>query len=120
MDDSMFFGASPIIFERAKELRKHMTAAESLLWDYLRKKKLKGLKFRRQHPIANYIVDFYCHSIKLVIELDGSIHDLDSVKENDIEREEHLKSLGLWVLRFRNELVQNKLHVVLTQIEDCA
>ncbi|MND89107.1 endonuclease domain-containing protein [Solitalea canadensis] len=65
--DDMFFGAGPLIFERAKYLREHMTIAEKIIWEKISKKQL-GVKFRRQHPIANYIADFYCHSAKLVVE----------------------------------------------------
>jgi len=69
----MIFGASPTIFERARELRADTTNAENALWAVIRKNQL-GVKFRRQHPIAQYIVDFYCHQHKLVIELDGGYH----------------------------------------------
>jgi imidazole glycerol-phosphate synthase subunit HisF len=70
----MFDGASPLIFERAKDLRKNMTEAEKVLWFHL-KQNSGGFKFRRQHPLGIYIADFYCHKAKLVIELDGTIHD---------------------------------------------
>ncbi len=82
MEENMFFGASKIIFENAKELRKNMTHAEKILWNHL-KVKPNGYKFRRQHPLGIYIADFYCHKLKLVIEIDGSIHDNDEVKLND-------------------------------------
>jgi len=70
----MFYGASPLIFERAKELRKRMTETENILWNALRRKNRKGYKFRRQHPMSTYIADFYCHQLKLVIEIDGGYH----------------------------------------------
>ena len=72
--ENLFYGASPEIFRRANDLRKRMTPAESALWTLLRNKKLDGYKFRRQHPAKTFILDFYCHSIKLAIELDGGIH----------------------------------------------
>ena len=110
MKHNMFYGASSLIFQRAVELRNRMTAAEELLWKQIHINEWKQ-KFRRQHPIANYVVDFYCHAKKLVIELDGSIHELEDVKKYDEYREAHLKELGLTVLRFTNEQVfkQNKL-----------
>jgi len=71
-----------------------MTLAETVLWGYVSGNQL-GVKFRRQHPISNYIADFYCHSAGLVIEIDGSIHDEPEVLQNDIERQQYLESLGL-------------------------
>jgi len=69
----MFYGASPLIFERAKQLRNQVTHAEMIIWNYLRGNQC-GYKFRRQHPVGNFILDFYCHQLKLAIEIDGSIH----------------------------------------------
>lgn len=100
----MYYGTTPFTFQRAAELRNTMTPAEESLWKSLDINEWK-LKFSRQHPIGNYIVDFYCHKIKLVIEIDGDIHDNEDVKRKDIERENFLKSLGLTVLRFKNEEV---------------
>jgi acetylglutamate kinase len=110
MKENMFYGASNLIFQRAEELRNRMTAAEELLWKQIHINEWKQ-KFRRQHPIANYVVDFYCHALKLVIELDGGIHEVEEVKKLDEYREAHLIELGLTVLRFKNEQVfeQNKL-----------
>ncbi len=108
----MYYGATPFIFQRATELRNTMTAAEASLWKSLHINEWK-LKFRRQHPIANYIVDFYCHSLKLVIEIDGDIHDHEDVKKNDAEREKYLKGLGLSMLRFRNDEIFKKRNATL-------
>ncbi len=103
----MFAGASPIIFSRAQELRKQQTFAEEILWNYLRTKPL-GFKFRRQHAYLHYILDFYCHKLKLCIEIDGSIHDREDVRINDEERQRQLENTGLEVIRFRNdELIQS-------------
>ena len=82
MKENVFYGASNLVFQRATELRVMMTPGEEILWDELHINEWK-LKFRRQHPIGNYVVDFYCHVNKLVIELDGTIHDRDEVKKND-------------------------------------
>ena len=70
----MYYGASLEVMEKAKILGKSETDAEKILWERLRNKQLLGLKFRRQHPINIFIVDFYCHKIKLVVEVDGKIH----------------------------------------------
>jgi very-short-patch-repair endonuclease len=96
-----------LIFQRAKELRNAETHAEKVLWSYLRKKPL-GLKFIRQHPFGIFILDFYCHQIKLVIEVDGSVHLKEEVKQRDKEREEILFKSGLNVIRFTNEDVLSK------------
>lgn len=73
--DNLTWAAKPDIFSKAKELRKSMTIAEKILWKHLRNNKLNGLKFRRQHPLDIFIADFYCHPKRLIIELDGGIHD---------------------------------------------
>ena len=93
-----------------------MTKSEALLWNYLNNNPW-GYKFRRQHPLFMYVADFYCHQLKLIIEIDGSIHELDDVKRNDIVRENHLKDLGLKVIRFKNEEVLQNLETVLTKIK---
>lgn len=112
MKENMFYGASNLIFQRAEKLRNTMTSAEEILWKEIHINEWK-LKFRRQHPVSLYVVDFYCHALKLVIELDGSIHDQDEVKRNDATREQHLKDLGLTVLRFKNEeIFKNKKSVL--------
>jgi len=115
MKKQMFMGASHLIFQNAQALRNHMTDAEILLWGYLRGNDL-GLKFRRQHPISSYIADFYCHKLKLIIELDGGIHTRPDVLANDLERQLYLESQGIKVLRFSNEQVFNQIEKVLDQI----
>ena len=108
MEENMFLGASKIIFENAKELRKNMTNAEKVLWNYL-KAKPNGYKFRRQHPLKIYIADFYCHKLKLVIELDGSIHNNEDVKVNDEIRQKLIEEDGLTVMRFNNTEIFNDI-----------
>lgn len=112
-----FYGASPEIHKRAKELRRNLTDTEVLLWERLRKAQIAGYNFRRQHPIRKFIVDFYCHKALLVIELDGGIHDKLEVAERDDGREYELKKLGLRVIRFKNEEVLNNINWVLKTIE---
>jgi very-short-patch-repair endonuclease len=98
---------------RARELRSEMTPAEKILWQEVRANKL-GVHFRRQQIIAGFIVDFYCHSAGLVIELDGEIHLKQ--KQDDSEREKALKEMGLSVVRFQNEEVTKDLLKVVNKI----
>ncbi len=99
MKQKMFLGADHLIFKNAQDLRKRITEAEMLLWGYLKSNQL-GVKFRRQHPLGIYIADFYCHRHKLIIELDGSIHDLPEIAANDIIRQKSLEADGIRFLRF--------------------
>jgi len=116
--ENFYFGASEEIIKRARILRKTMTKAEETLWNHLRKKQFEGLRFRRQHPIGRFIVDFYCHALKLVIEVDGNIHQEDLQKERDENRTYELQKLGLTVLRFDNEMVLKDIPKVLKDIEE--
>ena len=116
-DDSMFKGASAQVFGNAKKLRNHMTNAEQLLWEELRQNKFYGLKFRRQHPIQNYIADFYCHKYKLVIEIDGEYHLSKDQVEYDKDRTEILNFNDVIVLRFTNGEVLNDINKVLLDIK---
>lgn len=102
--------------EKRKDLRNNLTSAEATLWKSLQKRKLKGLKFRRQHSIENFIVDFYCPSEKLIIELDGAHHYTSAGFEADIERDKKLQGLGFKVLRFENIEVFKDLEGVLNEI----
>lgn len=79
--------------ERARQLRKEGTLGEALLWERLRGMQLR-VRFRRQVPIGNYIVDFYCHTSKLVIEIDGSSHEIGPSGKYDVDRQHDLESLG--------------------------
>lgn len=113
----MFEGASYIIFENAKHLRKNMTEAETHLWFYL-KQGINGYKFRRQHPIGLYIADFYCHRAKLIIEVDGAIHRNKDVMELDKKRQTELESWGYRVMRFSNQQIMSEIVKVIEVIED--
>ena len=115
MKENMYYGASHLIFQKAEELRNRITPAEEVLWKYIHINEWK-LKFRRQHPIWNYVSDFYCHGIKLVIELDGGMHEVEDVKINDEAREKHLKEFGLTVLRFKNQEIFENIDSVLKTI----
>ncbi len=116
-EGGMHYGAHPLIFRKAEELRNKMTHAEELLWNYLKSNEW-NLKFRRQHPISLYVADFYCHKLKLVIEIDGNIYENEDVKKNDVKREKDLKSFGLTILRFKNEDVIAHLETVIQTIKE--
>ena len=90
---TMFYDAEPLIFERAKQLRKNMTVAEKKLWKYLKENKILGYRFKAQHPINRFIADFYCHMAKLVVEIDGEIHESEEAMEKDESRTRKLKGL---------------------------
>ena len=114
---SMFYNAKPHIFEKAKALRNNMTNSELTLWEKLKGKQMLGLRFRPQHPIDIFIADFYCHPIKLVIEIDGRIHKTIEQKEYDIGRTGELNYWDIEVIRFTNEQIENNINQVIKQIE---
>jgi very-short-patch-repair endonuclease len=100
----------------ARQMRKEPTQAEDIMWQHLRDRQLLGFKFRRQHSIERFIVDFYCSEASLVIEIDGSIHQY--TKEEDAIRQEYIESYGLRLLRFTNDEVLNNLDSVLNRIAE--
>ena len=100
----------------ARKLRKEMTPAERVLFEALRGRKLAGLKFRRQHPFAQYILDNYCVEKRLVIEADGGGHLVPDQVAHDAARTEFLNAEGILVLRFPNETILNELDTVLESI----
>jgi type I restriction enzyme R subunit len=101
-----------------RELRQTSTDAESLLWDKLRNRQLLGFKFRRQHQIGKYVVDFCCGKAGLVIECDGGIHSRAQAWQHDQNREAYMSALRLRTLRFTNEEVLNETERVLSEISD--
>ena len=115
------FNADPILYEKlksyAEEMRSNPTEAEDILWTQLRTKQLEGYKFRRQHIVGQYIADFYCHSHHLVIEIDGLIHQLPDVKENDEYRTNWLEEHGYHVIRFTNNEIKVDIDNVLIKIK---
>jgi cyclase len=102
---NMFYGAIPILFEFAKRMRNNQTEAESVLWLYLSNNQQNGFRFKRQHPIKYFIADFYCHSKKIIIEIDGGYHQIPEQYEYDRNRDYELEGLGLKILHFTNEQV---------------
>ncbi len=106
------------MLERAKELRRQMTEAERMLWQHLRRNRLAGLHFRRQQVVHGYIVDFYCHSCGLVVEVDGEVHTAQG--DQDAARDALLAAHGLRVVRVTNEQILHELPTVLELLERTA
>ena len=99
------------VVEIARKLRLGMTEAEQTLWSRINKRQLDGFRFRNQHPIGRYIADFYCHELKLIIEIDGGIHN--ERKEYDENRDFFLEAGGYTILRFTNNQVTSEINSVL-------
>lgn len=106
----------PYLIPIRKNLRNSATSAETLLWQALKNSKLEDRKFRRQHSINDYVVDFYCPAEKLILEVDGDVHDLEEVKERDENREKELRDMGFNVLRIQNDDVFRNMSLVLLEI----
>lgn len=107
---------SPIIRQRARRLRREATDAESLLWFFLRNRRLAGFKFRRQYPYGPYILDFYCPAAGLAVEVDGGQHAEYEQAQRDTERTAVLNAAGIRVIRFWNHHVLNETEAVLETI----
>ena len=107
----------PIILQYAREMRHPQTPAEAMVWRYLRNRNL-GFKFRRQHPIVRFIIDFYCAELKLCIEIDGDTHLEIDQQEYDAARTEYLEIRGCKVIRFRNEEVKYNIQAVVQAIRE--
>jgi very-short-patch-repair endonuclease len=105
---------------RARGLRAGQTLAERILWDKLRDRRFLGLKFRRQFPFASFIADFYCEEVKLVVEVDGSVHEDPQQKASDENRDIVLRQLGIKVLRVTNTEVGQTMDAVLQKIAAAA
>ena len=102
--------------EIRRNLRQESTPAEEFFWQQLRGSKLNGLKFKRQHSIGNYVVDFYCASKRLIVELDGEVHNTKEQKEKDKHRDENLAEMNFNILRFTNEDVLLNFQSVINKI----
>lgn len=112
------FHNRPATLERRRDLRRRLTPAEAALWRLLRRSQLEGRKFRRQHGIGNYIVDFYCPKERLIVELDGAAHDSEQAVALDQAREEFLKKAGMTILRVENRHVFENPEGVLALIAE--
>lgn len=112
----MFYGATPDIFKLAERLRKNVTPEEEFMWFFL-KENFGEYKFRRQHPAGPFVLDFYCHRLKIPIEIDGGYHLQLNQRRRDNEREDEIRSWGVDVIRFTNEQVKRepeKIRMALT------
>jgi very-short-patch-repair endonuclease len=103
------------VVQWARDLRNDMTDAERILWSRVKNKQVSGYKFRSQHPIGRYILDFYCHEKLLAVEIDGDIHEIK--KDYDNYRDEFLKSMGIRTLRFDNREVIQDVELVISRIK---
>jgi very-short-patch-repair endonuclease len=116
VEREMYLGAKPDLFKLATEMRKNPTESEKNLWKLLRKFRAEGYIFRQQHPIDIFIADFYCHKLKLIIEVDGDVHLNDDVQQHDMGRTAELERFGIRVIRFTNQQVLNNQDLVLDLI----
>jgi very-short-patch-repair endonuclease len=107
----------PYLLEKRRKLRNNLTPAEALLWTKLQRSKLKGRKFRRQHSFGNFILDFYCPSEKLAIELDGAGHFTQKGIQYDQDRTNFLNEYRIKVIRFENQQVLQNMQQVLKEIK---
>jgi very-short-patch-repair endonuclease len=118
-DKENFFAYNKNLQPFANQLRKRMTKAEASLWKYaLRAKGMKGYQFRRERPVLNYIADFMCIDLKLVIEVDGITHHWEETILKDKKKDADLTAIGFTVMRFTDNEVLRELPWVLKQIED--
>lgn len=112
----MYFGAKAELFTLALQMRKNPTEAEIAMWKILRNFRHTGFPFRRQHPIEFYIADFYCHNLRLVIEVDGGIHTVKEIQSHDEGRTGELERFGIKVIRFTNTQILHNSDLVVEKI----
>ena len=108
----------PFLKELARKLRNNSTKSEIILWKHLKNKQLYGYSFHRQKPLLDFIADFYCYELNLVIELDGYTHNFEEVIEKDKIKEEALNAVGLTVMRFQDQEVFQNINNVLRVLEN--
>ena len=107
------------LLQKARDLRNSMTKAEACLWKYvLKSKKMYGLQFTRQRPVLDYIVDFMCKDLLLIIEVDGISHQFDDIERKDRVRQQRLEQIGFTVLRFQDSEILNNMGSVINSIEN--
>jgi very-short-patch-repair endonuclease len=114
-DKTMYFRAKSDTFQAARIVRKNMTISEKLLWEKLKGKQINGLRFRRQHPIEFFIADFYCHEIRLVVEIDGEVHNEN--QEYDDGRSAEMEKFDIKIIRFNNDEVENDIEKIISEIK---
>ncbi len=108
---------NPNLTKRARYLRKHATKSEIFLWKFALKSEIMGYSFDRQRPVLNFIADFMCRELMLIIECDGITHQLEGAKERDEKRQQALEDVGFTVLRFEDNMILNNLSTTLSIIE---
>ncbi len=101
----------------AREFRKNPTRAENILWNAIKRDQISGYRFRRQYVVAGFIIDFYCPKLRLGIEVDGEIHNLDSNKIKDLERENIINQYNINIIRFTNKEIENRILTVLNNLK---
>ncbi len=116
-NDNLHKNSKASTYENARYLRKVQTVAEAKLWKVLRNNQVCNLKFRRQHAFGDYILDFYCHKMKLSIEVDGEVHNDPEVAAYDTARTKNLNENNITVLRFTNNEVEKNIIKVIKKIE---
>jgi very-short-patch-repair endonuclease len=116
IEKNMYFGAKAELFTLALQMRRNPTEAEKTMWKILRKFRHSGFPFRRQHPIEFYIADFYCHNLRLVIEVDGEIHTEKEIQNHDEGRTGELERFGIKVIRFTNSQILHDSNLVVEKI----
>jgi very-short-patch-repair endonuclease len=116
IERQMYYGAKPYLFRLALNMRKNPTDAEKVMWKQLKKLRKEGYIFRRQHPVDIFIADFYCHNLKLIIEVDGEIHFNSVAQEHDDGRTGELERFGIKIIRFTNEQIIKNKELVINQI----
>ncbi|HKK81320.1 MAG TPA: endonuclease domain-containing protein [Prolixibacteraceae bacterium] len=116
IERGMFYGAKPPIFKKAEVLRKNMTECEKILWKRINNKRIMWYRFKPQHPIDIFIADFYCHKLRLVVEIDGEIHNESDRQLYDIGRTAEIERFDIKVIRYTNEDVKNRLSDVVKDI----
>ncbi len=109
---------NPRLKDLARQLRNNSTKSEIKLWQHIKGKQLRGYSFHRQKPLLNFIADFYCHDLALVIELDGYTHQFEDVFNEDLIKQQKLQEIGLTVLRFRDNDVMKNMESVIVAIEE--
>ena len=109
--------APPQIRSHVREMRKEPTRSEDRLWSWLRDRRFGNYKFRRQHPVGDYILDFYCAELKIAIELDGAVHEVDCVAERDKRRTQYLERQGIMVVRIENDQMRIEPDIVSDTIQ---
>jgi very-short-patch-repair endonuclease len=109
---------NPNLKINSRKLRNNSTLGEILLWQQIKGRKIQGYQFNRQKPIGNYIVDFFCKKLNLIIEVDGETHFYDGAQEKDEKRQKELEALGLFFLRFDDLEVKQNIEAVVIKIEE--